>query len=102
MRSSHKTDLEVALERLSSETFERLRAIKAFSRRPEPYNSVRLGETTITDLAMMELCRLGFARSIFIETPLTKRPAGELILSGGLVQGIRDGFGWQFRQRNST
>ena len=69
MTSPHKTELEVALERLSSETWERLRAIKAFSRRPVPFNSVRLGETTITDLAMMELCRLGLARSIFIQTP---------------------------------
>ena len=69
MSNPYRSDLEVALERLSSETWERLRAIKAFSRRPAPFNSVRLGETTITDLAMMELCRLGLARSIFIQTP---------------------------------
>ena len=74
MAGSHKTALEVALERLSSDTWERLQTIKAFSRRPEPFNSVRLGETTITDLAMMELCRLGLAMSIFIQTPPDKEP----------------------------
>lgn len=69
MTGSKKTDLVVALEKLSNETWERLQTFKTFSRRPVPFNSVRLGETTITDLAMMELCRLGLSRSIFIQTP---------------------------------
>ena len=72
MTDSNKSDLEVALERLSLETWDRLRTIRAFSQRPMPYNLVRLGETTITDLAMMELCLLGLSRSIFLQTPQDK------------------------------
>lgn len=72
MTNSHRSDLEVALERLSRETWDRLRTIRAFSHRPMPYNLVRLGETTITDLAMMELCLLGLSRSIFLQTPQGK------------------------------
>lgn len=61
--------LEAALERLAVATWDRLRDIKAFSQRPPPFNSVRLGETTITDLAMLDLCRQGLTRSIFLQTP---------------------------------
>ena len=66
------TPLEAALENLATETWQRLRDIKAFLVRPEPFNMVRLGETTITDLAMMDLCRRGLSRSIFIQTPPDK------------------------------
>ena len=64
--------LETALETLAVATWDRLRDIKAFSRRPEPFNSVRLGETTITDLAMLDLCRQGLTRSLFLQTPQHK------------------------------
>ena len=64
--------LETALEKLAVDTWERLKDIRAFSLRPEPFNSVRLGETTITDLAMLDLCRQGLARSIFLQTPQRK------------------------------
>ena len=64
--------LETALENLATETWQRLQNIKAFLHRPEPFNMVRLGETTITDLAMMDLCRRGLRRSIFIQTPPDK------------------------------
>ena len=64
--------LEAALERIAVATWDRLRDIKAFSQRPEPFNSVRLGETTITDLAMLDLCRLGLTRSLFLQTPQHK------------------------------
>ena len=66
------TPLETALENLATETWQRLRDIKAFLVRPEPFNMVRLGETNITDLAMMDLCRRGLSRSIFIQTPPDK------------------------------
>lgn len=66
------TPLETALENLATDTWQRLQNIKAFLRRPEPFNMVRLGETTITDLAMMDLCQRGFSRSIFIQTPPDK------------------------------
>jgi hypothetical protein len=66
-----RTPLETALAAISKDTWERLRDIKAFSQRPQPFRSVRLGETTITDLAMMYLCRQGLSRSIFIQTPVT-------------------------------
>ena len=69
MVSSPANPLESALERLAVATWDRLRDIKAFSQRPEPFNSVRLGETTITDLAMLDLCRQGLTRSIFLQTP---------------------------------
>ena len=66
------TPLETALAAISKDTWERLRDIKAFSQRPQPFRSVRLGETTITDLAMMYLCRQKLSRSIFIQTPVRK------------------------------
>ena len=69
MASTHPSPLEAALDKLAVDTWDRLRDIKAFSQRPEPFNSVRLGETTITDLAMLDLCRQGLARSIFLQTP---------------------------------
>ena len=69
MTSTPANPLEAALERLAVATWDRLRDIKAFSQRPEPFNSVRLGETTITDLAMLDLCRQGLTRSIFLQTP---------------------------------
>ena len=65
-----RTPLETALAAISKDTWERLRDIKAFSQRPQPFRSVRLGETTITDLAMMYLCRKSLSRSIFIQTPV--------------------------------
>ena len=69
MTSTPANPLEAALERLAVATWDRLCDIKAFSQRPEPFNSVRLGETTITDLAMLDLCRQGLTRSIFLQTP---------------------------------
>ena len=69
MTSSPVNPLEAALEELAVATWLRLRDIKAFSQRPEPFNSVRLGETTITDLAMLDLCRKGLTKSIFLQTP---------------------------------
>ena len=66
------TPLKTALEDLATETWQRLQDIKAFLHRPEPFNMVRFGETTITDLAMMDLCRRGLSRSIFIQTPPDK------------------------------
>lgn len=69
MASTHPSPLEAALDKLAVDTWDRLRDIKAFSQRPKPFNSVRLGETTITDLAMLDLCRQGLARSIFLQTP---------------------------------
>ena len=69
MASSPANPLEAALERLAVATWDRLRDIKAFSQRPEPFNSVRLGETTITDLAMLDLCRQGLTKSMFLQTP---------------------------------
>ena len=70
MTTSQTATLETVLKNLSTETWNRLRNIRALLQRPEPFNSVRLGETTITDLAMMELCRQGFNRSIFLQTPV--------------------------------
>ncbi len=72
MTTSQTGKLETVLENLSIETWNRLNNIKAFLQRPEPFNSVRLGETTITDLAMMELCRQGLSRSLFLQTPAHK------------------------------
>ena len=72
MASTPGNPLEAALERLAVATWDRLRDIRAFSQRPEPFNLVRLGETTITDLAMLDLCRQGLARSIFLQTPSHK------------------------------
>lgn len=66
------TPLETALGNLATDTWQRLQDIKAFLVRPEPFNTVRFGETTITDLAMMDLCRRGLNRSIFIPTPPDK------------------------------
>ena len=68
--SMTRTPLETALAAISKDTWERLRDTKAFSQRPGPFRSVRLGETTITDLAMMYLCRQRLTRSIFIQTPV--------------------------------
>ena len=53
MVGTYMNPLEASLDKLAVDTWNRLRDIKAFSRRPEPFNSVRLGETTITDLAML-------------------------------------------------
>ncbi|MDE2718393.1 MAG: hypothetical protein OXI33_15465 [Chloroflexota bacterium] len=69
MTSSPVNPLEATIEDLTVATWYRLRDIKAFSRRPEPFNSVRFGETTITDLAMLDLCRQRLTRSIFLQTP---------------------------------
>ena len=69
MLNTPPSDLEAALNNLSTETWERLGDIKAFSQRPEPFNRVRYGETTITDLAMMYLCRHQVSRSLFLQTP---------------------------------
>ena len=69
MVGAYTNPLEASLDKLAVDTWNRLRDIKAFSRRPEPFNSVRLGETTITDLAMLDLCRQGLTRSIFLQTP---------------------------------
>ena len=64
-----RSELEKALEFLATDTWKRLRDIKAFSQRPEPFNLVRFGETTITDLAMMHLCRHQVSESLFLQTP---------------------------------
>ncbi len=69
MVSAYANPLEASLDKLAVETWNRLRDIKVFSQRPEPFNAVRLGETTITDLAMLDLCRQGLTRSIFLQTP---------------------------------
>ena len=71
MTSANKpqSELEKALEFLATDTWERLSDIKAFSQRPVPFNLVRLGETTITDLAMMYLCRRQVSESLFLQTP---------------------------------
>ena len=72
MVSAYANPLEAALDKLAVDTWRRLQDIRAFSRRPEPFNSVRFGETTITDLSMLELCRVGLSRSIFLQTPAHK------------------------------
>ena len=72
MANTPANPLEKALNRLAEDTWIRLRDIKAFSQRPDPFNSVRLGETTITDLAMLDLCRQGLTKSIFLQTPQHK------------------------------
>ena len=69
MVGAYTNPLEASLDKLAVDTWNRLRDIKAFARRPEPFNSVRLGETTMTDLAMLDLCRQGLTRSIFLQTP---------------------------------
>ena len=69
MLNTPRPDLETALEFLAKDTWERLQDIKAFSKRPEPFNVVRFGETTITDLAMMYLCRRQVSETMFLQTP---------------------------------
>ena len=83
MTTAQTSPLETVLENLSIETWNRLHNIKAFLQRPEPFNSVRLGETTITDLAMMELCRRGLSRSIFLQTPAQMEKFWGLTSNGG-------------------
>ena len=71
MVGAYTNPLEASLDKLAVDTWNRLRDIKAFSRRPEPFNSVRLGETTITDLAMLDLCRQGLDKVDFPSNPST-------------------------------
>ena len=61
--------LEEALSILAEATWERLRDVKAFSAHTLPFDSVRLGEETITDLSMLDLRRKRLIRVIFLQTP---------------------------------
>ena len=56
--------LQRSLENLSEDTWERLRNVKALS----IFRGNRFGEETITDIAMLDLNRQGFKRSIFVQT----------------------------------
>ena len=72
MANRRQADLGTVLRDLAEDTWDRLEDISAFVQRPEPFNSVRLGETTITDLAMMYLCRYAHTQSFFLQTPANR------------------------------